>query len=151
MKLNSLWTLCARFFSVSRSGYYAWRSRNPGGVKVEKENALPRSIEEIYLGSRSTYGSLRIFNILQATGHEISETKVEKTTKMNGIRSKVKRKFRVTTDSKHTLPIAPNLLKRNFSPERANQTWAGDVTYIWTREWGLFLAVVIDLFSRQVG
>ena len=137
-------------FSVSRSGYYAWRSRDPSGAKVEKENALLRSIEEIYLGSRSTYGSPRIFNLLQASGHKVSKTKVERMMKNNGIRSKTKRKFRVTTDSKHSLAIAPNLLKRNFSPEKANQTWAGDVTYIWTREGWLYLAVVIDLFSRQV-
>ncbi len=70
--------------------------------------------------------------------------------KKHGIRAKTKRKFRLTTDSKHTLPIAPNLLERNFSPEKPNQTWASDITYVWTREGWLFLAVIVDLFSRQV-
>lgn len=70
--------------------------------------------------------------------------------KKHGIRAKTKRKFRATTDSKHKLPVAPNLLERNFSPEKPNQTWASDITYVWTREGWLFLAVIVDLFSRQV-
>ena len=68
----------------------------------------------------------------------------------NGIRAKTKRKFRVTTDSKHKLPVAPNLLERNFSTEKPNQVWASDITYIWTKEGWLFLAVIVDLFSRQI-
>ncbi len=70
--------------------------------------------------------------------------------KKHGIRAKSKRKFRVTTDSKHDLPVAPNLLDRNFSPEKPNQVWASDLTYVWTKEGWLFLAVIVDLYSRQV-
>ena len=70
--------------------------------------------------------------------------------KENGIRAERKRRFRVTTDSKHKLPVAPNLLDRNFSPAQPNQTWASDITYVWTKEGWLFLAVIVDLFSRQV-
>ena len=136
-------------FLVSRSGYYAWRNRDTS-VKTTKETTLLRKIEDIFQGSRSTYGSPRIFNVLKGMGDQVSKTKVEKVMKANGIRSKTKRKFRVTTDSKHSLPIAPNLLKRNFNPLMPNQSWAGDITYVWTREGWLFLAVVVDLFSRQV-
>lgn len=135
--------------SVSTSGYYAWRGRD-NGAKEAKQFQLLRLIEEVHQGSRGTYGSPRIFNILKGMGTEVSKTKVEKTMKNNGIRAKTKRKFRVTTDSKHSLPVAPNLLKRNFSPEKPNQVWASDITYLWTREGWLFLAVVVDLFSRQV-
>jgi transposase InsO family protein len=83
-------------------------------------------------------------------GHHVGKTKVERTMKKHGIRAKTKRKFRVTTDSKHKLPIAPNLLERNFSPANPNQSWASDITYVWTKEGWLFLAVIVDLFSRQV-
>jgi transposase InsO family protein len=81
---------------------------------------------------------------------KVGKFKVEKIMKTNGIFSKTKKKFRVTTDSNHSLPVVPNLLKRNFSPPAINQIWAGDLTYVWTREGWLFLAVVVDLFSRQI-
>ena len=136
-------------FRVSRSGYYAWRKRGRSDQEA-KRNSLLRSIEDIYKGSRGAYGSPRVFKVLQGMGHKVSKTKIERIMKFNGIRAKTKKKFRVTTDSNHNLPVAPNLLKRNFSPSKPNQTWAGDITYCWTREGWLFLAVVVDLYSRQV-
>lgn len=136
-------------FRVSRSGYYDWRGRDQSDQEA-KRNTLLRSIEDIYKGSRGTYGSPRIFKVLQGMGQKVSKAKVERTMKFHGIRAKTKKKFRVTTDSKHNLPVAPNLLRRNFTPGKPNQTWAGDITYCWTREGWLFLAVVVDLFSRQV-
>jgi len=109
-----------------------------------------RAIEGIYKASRGTYGSPRIFAELKGLGFKCSKRRVERLMNKNGIRAKTRRKFRVTTDSKHSHPVAPNLLERNFSPDRPNATWAGDITYVWTKEGWLFLAVIIDLFSRQV-
>ena len=136
-------------FSVSKSGYYAWRSRD-NSEKDAKELRLLRAIEDVHRSSRKNYGSPRIFDQLIGMGHKVGKTKVERTMKKHGIRAKTKRKFRHTTDSKHNLPVAPNLLDRNFSPDKPNQVWASDITYVWTREGWLFLAVIVDLFSRQV-
>lgn len=136
-------------FEVSESGYYTWRKRDRS-AKEGKELSLVRKIEEIHQGSRGSYGSPRILRVLKGLGESCNKTKVERLMKKNGIRAKTKRKFRVTTDSKHNLPVAPNLLDRNFSPEKPNQVWASDITYVWTREGWLFLAVIVDLFSRQV-
>jgi len=141
--------LMCEIFSVSKSGYYAWRKRDHS-QREEKELKLLQAIEDVHKSSRKTYGSPRVYDQLKGMGHRVSKTKVERTMKKHGIRAKTKRKFRVTTDSKHNLPVAPNLLERNFSPEKPNQTWASDITYIWTREGWLFLAVIVDLFSRQV-
>lgn len=134
---------------VSSSGYYDWQRRD-NIDKAGRELKLLRAIEDVHTSSRATYGSPRIFAQLKGLGHVVGKTTVERTMRKHGIRAKTKRKFRVTTDSKHKLPVAPNLLARNFSPEKANQTWAGDVTYIWTKQGWLFLAVVVDLFSRQI-
>lgn len=136
-------------FHVSKSGYYAW-CRRDNSEKNAKELKLLRAIEDVHRSSRKSYGSPRIFRQLQAMGHGVGKTKVERTMKKHGIRAKTKRKFRVTTDSKHKLPVAPNLLNRNFSPNKPNQVWASDLTYVWTHEGWLFLAVIVDLFSRQV-
>lgn len=136
-------------FRISSSGYYAWRKRD-NGMREAEELKLLRAIEDIHKSSRKNYGSPRVYAQLKGMGHSVGKTKVERTMKKHGIRAKTKRKFRVTTDSKHNLPVAPNLLKRNFSPEKPNQTWAADITYVWTREGWLFLAVIVDLFSRQV-
>jgi transposase InsO family protein len=136
-------------FGVSPSGYYAWKKRDDSEKEADKLS-LVRKIEEIHMGSRGTYGSPRVFNVLKGLGESCSEKKVAKLMKENGIRAKTKRKFRVTTDSKHNLPVAPNLLQRNFSPENPNEVWASDITYVWTKEGWLFLAVIVDLFSRQI-
>ena len=136
-------------FGISESGYYTWRKRDTSDREV-KELTLVRKIEQIHQGSRGTYGSPRILRVLQGLGESCNKTKVERLMKKNGIRAKTKRKFRVTTDSKHNLPIAPNLLERNFSPEKRDQVWASDITYVWTKEGWLFLAVIVDLFSRQI-
>lgn len=109
-----------------------------------------RAIEDIHKASRGTYGSPRILAELKGLGFKCSKTRVERLMKKHGIRAKTRRKFRVTTDSKHSLPVAPNVLERNFSPDAPNAVWGADITYVWTKEGWLFLAVIIDLFSRQV-
>jgi transposase InsO family protein len=138
-----------RVFSVSKSGFYGWLKRDQS-KKAAENFKIVSLIEQIHLGSRRTYGSPRVFKVLKGMNQKISRFKVEKLMKNNGIFAKTKKKFRVTTDSKHCLPVAPNLLQRNFSPVEKNQIWAGDITYVWTREGWLFLAVVVDLFSRQI-
>lgn len=109
-----------------------------------------RAIEDIHKASRQTYGSPRILAELKGLGIRCSKSRVERLMKKYGIRAKTRRKFRVTTDSKHSHPVATNLLERNFSPEKPNAVWGADITYVWTKEGWLFLAVLIDLFSRQV-
>lgn len=109
-----------------------------------------RAIEDIHKASRGTYGSPRILAELKGLGFKCSKKRVERLMQKNGIRAKTRRKFKVTTDSKHNLPVAPNVLERNFSPKVPNAVWGGDITYVWTKEGWLFLAVIIDLWSRQV-
>jgi transposase InsO family protein len=109
-----------------------------------------RAIEDIHKSSRGTYGSPRILAELKGLGFKCSQKRIERLMKKHGIRAKTRRKFKVTTDSKHDLPVASNVLKRNFSPNRPNAVWGGDITYVWTKEGWLFLAVMIDLWSRQV-
>ena len=137
------------FFGVSKSGYYAWHGRD-NSKKEARKLKLVRAIEDIHKASRKNYGSPRIYQQLKGMGVAASRSTVERTMKEHGIQAKTKKKFRVTTDSKHNLPVSPNFLERNFSPEKPNQTWASDITYVWTREGWLFLAVIVDLFSRQV-
>lgn len=135
--------------NVSKSGYYGWRGRD-NSEREAKRLKLLRAIEDVYRAGRGNYGSPRIYDELKGLGYNVSKSTVERVMRENKIRARTKRRFRVTTDSKHTMPVAPNLLKRNFSPEKPNQVWASDITYIWTKEGWLFLCVVIDLFSRQV-
>lgn len=142
-------TIMCRALGVSPSGYYAWKSR-PCSRSQREEWRLVRLIEKIHQGSRGTYGSPRVHAILTGMGETCSEPRVARLMKKHGIRAKTKRKFKATTNSKHKLPVAANLLNRDFTPAAPNQSWAGDITYIWTREGWLYLAVVLDLFSRKV-
>ena len=140
--------LIGKILGVSRSGFYSWKKRER--KRATNDLTLLRAIEDIHRASRKTYGSPRIFSQLKALGFKTSKSKVERLMRDNGIRSKMKRKFKATTNSKHTHPVAENILNRNFSPKAANMVWAGDITYIWTGEGWLYLAVILDLFSRQV-
>lgn len=140
--------LMGGILGVSRSGFYNWKKRE--SKRVASDLKLLRAIEDIHRSSRKTYGSPRIYSQLKALGFKTSKSKVERLMRDNGIRSKMKKKFKATTNSKHNHPIAENVLNRNFSPQVVNQVWAGDITYIWTKEGWLYLAVLLDLFSRQV-
>lgn len=111
---------------------------------------MTRKIEDIHLGSRKTYGSPRIHAQLNGMGYPISRNRVERLMRKNGIRAKRKRRYRVTTNSNHDFYVAENRLKRNFTTEAKDRVWAGDITFIWTQQGWLYLAVVLDLFSRQV-
>ncbi len=107
-------------------------------------------INAIHAQARGGYGWLRTWKELVARGIPVGKDRVQKLMQLHGIRAKGKRRFKVTTDSNHALPIAPNLLDRQFTVAEPDRVWAGDITYIHTGEGWLFLAVVIDLFSRQV-
>ena len=134
---------------VSRSGYYAWRER-PRAARAREDEQLAAEIAVAHRRSRGAYGSPRIHRDLRAKGRRIGRKRVARLMRTHGIAGKQKRRFRRTTDSNHDQPIAPNLLKRQFATEAPNQVWVTDVTYIPTAEGWLFLAVMLDLFSRRV-
>jgi transposase InsO family protein len=136
---------------VSKSGYYKWAKNGSNREKKESEQLkLLRAIEDAHMGSRKTYGSPRVFKQLKGMGFEVSKTKVERLMKEKKIKAKAKRKFKKTTDSKHKLPVAPNLLKQDFSAKEPNKVWVTDITYIPTSEGWLFLSVILDVFSRTI-
>lgn len=145
---HALKNMC-RAMQVSQSGYFSWKNRGCSAKEAE-DYRLARLIEKVYLGSRNTYGSPRVHAMLKNLGENISRARVARLMQLHGIRAKTKRKFKATTNSKHRLPVAKNILARNFKPKGTNQAWAGDITYLWTDEGWLYLAVVLDLFSRKV-
>ena len=134
---------------VSSSGYYRWRERGYR-VQVERDREFYRSIESEYLQSQGRYGCRRIAYALRNRGITCSIGRVARLMRLHGLRAKFRREFRTTTRSAHSLPIAENRVGRQFSVSKPNTVWAGDITYIWTSEGWLYLAVVLDLYSRKV-
>ena len=134
---------------LTRSGYYAWLKREPSN-RQRANDSLDQKIISIFNAHKGRYGVRRICKDLEAQGEPCSKNRVFRRMQQLGLKAKAKKKFRVTTDSKHNLPVAENLLNRDFTAEAANQKWAGDITYIWTEEGWMYLAVVIDLYSRAV-
>jgi transposase InsO family protein len=142
-----------RVLRVSVSGYHQHlaRRRAIGWSRYLSDETLLVHIRAVYAENREAYGWPRIWRELRRGGIRVGKQRVQRLMQRHGIRARGKRRFRVTTtDSRHELPIAPNLLNRNFAVSAPNQVWAGDITYIQTEEGWLFLAVVIDLFSRRV-
>ena len=142
-----------RVLGVSVSGYHQHlaRRREIARRRHLSDEVLLVHISAAYAENRGAYGWPRIWRQLRAQGVRVGKQRVQRLMQKHGIQARGKRRFRVTTtDSRHNLPIAPNLLNRNFSPAAPNQAWVGDFTYIPTDEGWLFLAVVIDLFSRKV-
>jgi len=139
---------------VGASGYFNWlhrRESGQGGPGRRLSNeALLAHIRAIHAEVKGEYGWPRMHKELLARGIRVGKDRVRKLMQQHGIRAKTKRKFVVTTDSKHSLPVAPDLVQRRFNPQEPNQLWCGDITYIQTDEGWLYLAAVIDLFSRQV-
>lgn len=140
--------MCATL-GVNRASYYEWLCSSPSKRTIENQ-FLSEKVNAIYWDSNQTYGSRRIQYILNTSGITISRRRVCKLMKVMKLSCKTKKKFKVTTDSKHMLPISPNLLARDFTASMPNEKYVGDITYIWTQEGWLYLAVVIDLFSRKV-
>jgi len=150
-----VWPICVqcRVLEVSVSGYHQHQARRSkiGPRRHLSDEALLVHIRAVYAANRGAYGWPRIWRELRKQGIRVGKQRVQRLMQKHGIHARGRRKFRViTTDSKHNLPIAPNLLDRNFTPAAPNQAWVGDFTYIATEEGWLFLAVVIDLFSRKV-
>ena len=136
--------------SVSISGYRAWRGGGtPGSTRPNDAQALVL-IKAIHAEVKGAYGSRRMHRELKGKGYRIGINRVERLMREAGIRARHKRRYKATTDSKHSMPIAPNLLDRNFTPAAPNQVWTGDITYIATGEGWLYLAIVLDLFNREV-
>jgi putative transposase len=134
---------------VSRSGYYA-RCRRPPSLRNLENQKLSQQIEEIHQASRQTYGSPRIQLALQAQGLQVGRNRVIRLMEHLGINARVKRQFVTTTDSNHDLPIAENVLNRTFTTLEPDRSWVADITYVATEEGWLYLAVILDLFSRRV-
>lgn len=141
--------LMCRVAEVSRAGYYAWRRRGES-ARQASDRELVRRIREIHATNRRVYGSPRVHAELQELGVRCGEKRVARLMRQHGIRARQARRFRVTTRSNHRWPVEPNLLNREFTADRKDERWAGDITYIWTDEGWLYLAVILDLFSRRV-
>lgn len=141
--------MMCRILSVSPSGYYDWRVRKPSARS--RENAdLALKIKEIFEKEKARAGSIRISKRLKTEGLIVGRHRVCKIMKINGLRAKATKKFKATTNSNHKLPVAPNLLEQNFYASKQNEKWVSDITYIWTEEGWLYLAAVVDLYSRMV-
>ena len=148
---QKVWPLnvMSRVLAVSRSGYYAWQKRQPSG-RCHRRTMLSAAIREVHQSSRRTYGSPRVTAALKKDGVRCCVNTVARIMREGGLAAKVKRRFKVTTDSSHDLPIAPNRLDRQFDRRRPNEAWASDITFIATGEGWLYLATEMDLYSRRI-
>jgi putative transposase len=140
--------LC-QVLEVSQSGYFAWRGR-PASLRQREDLILLAHIRSAYALSHETYGSPRMTRDLQDDGLCVGRRRTARLMRENGLKARQKRRFKRTTDSHHAFPVAPNLLDQDFSAECPNQKWAADISYLWTSEGWLYLAVVLDLFARRV-
>ena len=141
--------LMCRALTVSPAGYYAWAGR-PESDRSVRNRALLSAIRVVHRESRETYGSPSIWDALVKRGHGVGENRIARLMRVEGIRAKTVKQWRATTQSNHRLPVAENILDRQFTVEQPNRVWAGDITYVWTTEGWLYLAVVLDLYSRTV-
>ena len=139
-----------KVLGVSRSGYYKWQKALPSKRKKQREE-LTKRIQYHYDDNNGLYGSPKITQLLRREGRKVSQKTVGRIMRENGLRARTVRKFKVqTTDSNHNLPVAPNLLNQQFCTDAPNKVWVADITYIRTRQGMLYLASVMDLFSRRI-
>jgi putative transposase len=141
-------TLC-RVLDVSRSGFYAW-SRRPASQRSFDDSRLVAEVAAIFDENNRRYGSQRITRELRDNGVRVGRHRVRRLMHQLGLRARRRRRWVRTTDSRHANPIAPNLLARNFTVDAPNRAWVADITYLPTKTGWLYLAVIIDLFSRAV-
>src|ERR687894_2426659 len=142
-------TRLCQVLGVSPSGYFAWRSR-PASPRQREDLVLLAHIRSAFTRSHGTYGSPRMSRELQDEGLPVGRRRTARLMRENGLKARQKRRFKRTTDSHHAFPVAPNLLEQDFSAERPNQKWNADISYVWTNEGWLYVAVVLDLFARRV-
>lgn len=142
--------LC-RVLSVSRAAYYAWKATKTSSERRAQDAALAVHIRAIWKRARETYGSPRVTVELKAEGHDVGRRRVARLMREHGLKGTPNKRFRgSTTDSKHAAPVAPNLLERDFHTDEPNVVWVGDITYLPTRAGWVYLAILLDLFSRKV-
>ena len=141
--------LLCHVLQVPRSGYYAWR-RCPESRRAQEDRRLLDKIKTCHVASKQTYGSPRIHKDLRKLGETCGKHRIARVMRANSLVAKHRRKFRATTDSSHDLPVADNVLNRQFNPAAPNQVWSSDITYVPTREGWLYLATVMDLAFRGI-
>jgi putative transposase len=150
IKENSLFfsiRMMSKLLCVSCSGYYEWLNRKLS-VRAQQNQDLIEKIKVLFEANYSRAGAIRITKELKANGTLAGRHRVARLMRLNGLRAKAAKKFKATTNSNHALPVAPNLLKQDFSASQPNKKWVTDITYIWTEEGWLYLATVLDLYSR---
>ena len=145
----ALTEMCA-VLNVSVSGYRAWKRGGKPDRKRLTDAQMLSLIRAIHAELKGAYGSPRMVEELRSRGFSAGKERVERLMRENGIRARHKRRYKATTDSRHGLPVAENLLERNFTPAAPNQVWSSDITYLWTDEGWLYLAIVLDLFNREI-
>ena len=143
-------TVLCEVMEVSRSGYYDYVQRQTKRIQPPQEQALVYRVKAIHEETGGSYGSRRMAQQLQAEGYAVGRYQARSLMRQAEVAVKPKKRFKVTTDSRHRYPVAPNLLDRQFTVAAANRVWAADISYLWTAEGWLYLAVVIDLYSRRV-
>jgi putative transposase len=144
-------SMMARVLLVSRSGYYSWLdNREVISWRMQQREAIDALVKAAFVVGKGRYGAERIFYDLAEQDNPLDIKTINKSLKRQGLIAKAAKLFKVTTDSNHALPVAPNLLERNFSARQPNEKWVTDITYIQTTEGWLYLAVMIDLYSRKI-
>ena len=138
-----------RVFAIARSGYYAWRRREKS-IRQKENELLLHTIKKVYLLNRQVYGSPRITEELKAQGFRCGKNRIARLMRRNNVKAKTVKRYRITTKSNHRLPVAPNIVNRDFTAPAADRLWVSDISYIATREGWLYLAVILDVFSRHV-
>jgi transposase InsO family protein len=141
--------MMCRVLVVSASGYYAWQARTPG-PREQARIELDKRVFELFHAEKQRAGAPRLTRRLKARGHRAGRHQVAHSLRRQGLRAKAARKYKATTNSNHRLPVAPNLLQQDFSAQRANQKWVSDITYVATDEGWLYLAVILDVYSRAI-
>jgi transposase InsO family protein len=149
MKAYPVTVLCS-VMQVSRSGFYDYLTRYTSGDDDQSELALTCRIKTIFNLYRGSCGSRRMVKHLLEDGLQIGRYKVRRIMRQQGLKAKTPRRFKLTTDSRHSFPVAANVLDRRFDVEAPNKVWTADISYVWTYEGWLYLAVVMDLYSRQI-
>jgi transposase InsO family protein len=141
--------MMCQVLEVSKSGYYDWRDR-PLSLRAQANQSLDAEIKKQFEAEKGRIGAPRMARQLRKRGIACSRNRVAKRMRALNLRAKAAKKFKATTNSNHSLPIAPNLLNQNFEASQPNQKWVSDITYLWTDEGWLYLAVIVDLYSRRV-
>jgi transposase InsO family protein len=142
-------TALCRLLAVSPSGYYASCGR-PKSSRARRDEELSERVAAAHVASKRRYGSPRVHAELKAAGERVGRKRVARLMRERKLAARTRRSFRLTTDSKHGFPVAPNVLERDFTATAPNEAWVTDITFLWTAQGWLYLAVILDLFSRRV-